>query len=75
VAFGGGFGPVGLFLLALLTALAVTAATLRRRVERHRLRAVLVDRLATLRPRSGATAAAATAATLGGPVPAERGHA
>ncbi|MEZ0283980.1 MAG: hypothetical protein ACAH79_01945, partial [Thermoleophilia bacterium] len=71
VAFGGGMGPTGLFLLALVTALAVTAGTVRRRLERRRLRAVLVGRLATLMPR----AAAAKAPTLGAAPPAERGHA
>jgi hypothetical protein len=71
VAFGRGMGPTGLFLLALVTAVAVTAGTVRRRLERRRLRAVLVGRLATLMPR----AAAANGAALGPTVPAERGHA
>ncbi|HET7181510.1 MAG TPA: OB-fold nucleic acid binding domain-containing protein [Candidatus Limnocylindrales bacterium] len=71
VAIGGGMGGAGLFVLALVTALAVTAATLRRRLERRRLRAVIVGRLATLRP----ARRAASAATLGATVPAERGHA
>jgi hypothetical protein len=70
-ASGGRMGPTGLFLLALLTAVAVTATTLRRRLERRRIRAVLVDRLTTLRPRP----AAAHAATFGAGGPAERGHA
>ena len=70
-AAGAGFGPSGLFLLALVTALAVTAGTVRRRLDRRRLRAVLVERLATLGPRR----LAADGVTLGGPVPAERGHA
>jgi hypothetical protein len=67
-AFGGGMGP-GLFLLALLTALAVTTGTVRRRLERRRLRAVIVDRLATLRPGRGPAVApramAAVPVTLG----------
>lgn len=71
IAFGGGMGPAGLFILALVTTLAVTAGTLRRRLERRRIRATLVKRLATLGPRS-ATPAAATLANAG---PAERGHA
>ncbi|HJP87532.1 MAG TPA: lamin tail domain-containing protein [Candidatus Limnocylindrales bacterium] len=53
IAFGGGMGP-GLFLLALLTALGVATGTVRRRFQRRRLRAVVVDRLATLRPARGA---------------------
>lgn len=71
IAFGGGLGLAGLFTLALLTALAVTAGTLRRRLERRRIRAVLIERLATLGPRSPGPGGA----TLGAAGPAERGHA
>lgn len=70
-AFNGGMGLAGLFTVALVTTLAVTAGTLRRRLERRRIRAVLVERLATLGPRS----AAPEGATLGTTGPAERGHA
>ena len=54
-------GP-GLFLLALVTALAVIAGTVRRRLQRRRLRAVLVDRLAALRPAGRPTIASAVPA-------------
>jgi hypothetical protein len=75
VAFGSSTGLTGAFALALLTALAVIAGTVRRRLDRRRLRAVLVGRLATLSRDSARPGGPANVATLGVPAPAERGHA
>jgi hypothetical protein len=48
---GAGAAPTGLFALAGVTLLSVLATIVRRRLLRRRLRAVLVARLATLRPK------------------------
>jgi hypothetical protein len=52
---GPGYGPTPTSLLAMaaITLLSILATVLRRRLLRRRLRAALVDRLATLRAKAG----------------------
>ena len=52
-SLGSGLAPTSLLAMAIVSILSVLATIVRRRLLKRRLRAVLVDRLASLRPKPG----------------------